>query len=66
MDKYLRKNSAIATSSGKMSGNSKKKVYLNLHDLPRDPGLWTVISKLDPNIQDKVPRAYLQFGHFQP
>ncbi|KAH9793908.1 TTF-type domain-containing protein [Citrus sinensis] len=28
MDKYLRKNSAIATSLGKMSGNSKKKLVL--------------------------------------
>ena len=43
MDKYLRKNSATATSLGKMSGNSKEKVSLNLHDLPRDPGLRTVI-----------------------
>lgn len=50
MDKYLRKNST--TSLGKMSGNSKEKVSLNLHDLPRDPDLRTVISKLDPNIQD--------------
>lgn len=64
MDKYLRKNSA--TSLGKMSVNSKEKVSLNLHDLPRDPGLRTVISKLDPNIQDEVRRAYLQMGPFQP
>ncbi|KAH9725570.1 TTF-type domain-containing protein [Citrus sinensis] len=49
-----------------MSGNSKEKVSLNLHDLPRDPGLRTVISKLDPNIQDEVRRAYLQMGPFQP
>ncbi|KAH9783019.1 TTF-type domain-containing protein [Citrus sinensis] len=49
-----------------MSGNSKEKVSLNLHDLPRDPGLRTVISKLDPNIQDEVWRAYLQMGPFQP
>ena len=65
MDKYLRKNSTIATSLGKMSGNSKEKVSLNLHDLPRDPSLQTVISKLDPNIQDEVRRAYLQIGPFQ-
>ncbi|KAH9727038.1 TTF-type domain-containing protein [Citrus sinensis] len=49
-----------------MSGNSKEKVSLNLHDLPRDLGLRTVISKLDPNIQDEVWRAYLQMGPFQP
>ncbi|XP_024043077.1 zinc finger MYM-type protein 1 [Citrus clementina] len=49
-----------------MSGNSKEKVSLNLHDLPRDPGLRTLISKLDPNIQDEVWRAYLQMGPFQP
>ncbi|KAH9783054.1 TTF-type domain-containing protein [Citrus sinensis] len=49
-----------------MSGNSKEKVSLNLHDLPRDPGLRTVISKLDHNIQDEVWRAYLQMGPFQP
>ena len=66
MDKYLRKNLAIATSLGKMSGNSQEKVRLNLHDLPRDPGLRTLISKLDPNIQDEVRRAYLQMGPFQP
>ena len=66
MDKYLRKNSVIATSSGKMSCNSKEKVSLNLHDLPRDPDLRTTISNLDPNIQDEVRRAYLQMGPFQP
>ncbi|KAH9658680.1 TTF-type domain-containing protein [Citrus sinensis] len=49
-----------------MCGNSKEKVSLNLHDLPRDPGLRTVISKLDSNIQDEVRRAYLQMGPFQP
>ncbi|KAH9698544.1 TTF-type domain-containing protein [Citrus sinensis] len=36
-----------------MCGNSKEKVSLNLHDLPRDPGLRTAISKLDSNIQDE-------------
>ena len=66
MDKYLRKNLAIATSLGKMSSNSKENVNLNLHDLPRDPDLRTVISKLDPKIQDEVRRAYLQMGPFQP
>ena len=39
MDKYLRKNLTIATSLGKMSGSSKEKVRLNLHDLPRDLSL---------------------------
>ncbi|KDO48301.1 hypothetical protein CISIN_1g037692mg [Citrus sinensis] len=43
-----------------MSSNSKENVNLNLHDLPRDPDLRTVISKLDPKIQDEVRRAYLQ------
>ena len=66
MGKYLRKNSATATSLGKMSGNSKEKVSLNLYDLPRDPGLRTVISKLDLNIQDEVWRVYLQMDPFQP
>ena len=66
MDKYLRKNSTIATSSRKISGNSKEKVRVNLHDLPRDLGLRTIISKLDPNIQDEVRRSYLQMGLFQP
>ena len=66
MDKYLRKNSTIATLSEKMSGNSKEKVRLNLHDLLRDLGLQAAILKLDPNIEDEIWRAYLQMGPFQP
>ena len=65
MDKYLRKNSTIATLSEKMSGNSKEKVRLNLHDLLRDLGLQAAILKLDPNFQDEVRRAYMEMGPFQ-
>ena len=66
MDKYLRKNLAIATLSRKMSGSSEEKGRLNLHDLQRDPGLRTTISKLDPNSQDEIWKTYFQMGPFQP
>lgn len=36
MDKYLRKNSGIATSLGKMSGSSKEKIKHNFQVLPKD------------------------------
>ena len=46
--------------------DKRSKVDIDLENLPIDPGLRTLISEYDPNINDEVQQAYIQSGPCQP
>ncbi|XP_031378142.1 zinc finger MYM-type protein 1 [Punica granatum] len=70
MDKYLiKKKSTIEETSTTRANNDcskRRRVEINLEDLPSDPGLRKKISDYHPNVRDRIRRHYLQQGPCQP
>ena len=68
MDKFLIKGKKKINEEIDSNHTSpkKKRVELNLDDLPSDPGLRPPISSYPFNDQDKIRRTYLQRSPCQP
>lgn len=67
IDKYLTNRKVSDSSKASDADFSKhSRMEIILSYLPSDPGTRTMILDYDPNVPDKVRRAYLLEGPFQP